>query len=144
MNISGKLSNVDAWLYLFILTALVLLAVYIVRTGYKLINEKAPVRRQSLTRKLIMSSVFLILFVFFFFLNFGAGTPTETIPFEETGEYEKLQEIGKESTAEELEEDAENRKTKELRIQSDDSLRNEYLKKSEEKSEKLVEKYLND
>lgn len=143
MNISGKFSNVDAWLYLLILALVVILAVYIVKTGYKLINEKAAVRKQSLSKKLIMSSVFLILFVFFFFMVFGSGEPISSTPVEETGEYKKIQEAGDESTPEELKREAEENKTMELRIQSDDSLRDVYLEKSEEKSDELVEKYLN-
>ena len=142
MDIAGKLSNFDAWLYLIILSVVVFLLVYIAKTGYKLYQEKYPSTRQILIRKIVMSSVFLFLFVFFFFMVFGSGEPSKSTPVEDTGEYKYMQEVEAEKSAEELEKEAEESKDMELRIQSDDSLRDIYLEESEKKSNEVIEKYL--
>jgi hypothetical protein len=142
MNISDRLSNMDGWFYALTMIVAILAIVLTARLFVKYYKEEAPIKRQKNLKKLILSGVMTFVVVFFLYFNFGAGQQQAPTPVEETGEYKDNQEVGPEMTEQELEQDALDRTTKELRIQSDDSLRKVYLEESEKKSDALTEKYL--
>lgn len=144
MNLAERLSNTQGWVYLIILLGLVAIVYMIAKsafTSYDRYNNKREWKRE---RNRMFFFVFLfILYVFFFFLNFGNKEESSSVQtVEDTQEYKRLQEKESEMTPQEINKDAEEQKTKELRIQSDDSLRKEYLKESEKKSDEVIKEYL--
>ncbi len=143
MDIIGKFSNIDAWVHLLLLLVIVGLVFNISKLATKANYETSPIKKRNLIRNTLVNSAILLLIVFFFFLYFGKGEPTIYTPVEETGEYQDIYEAEDEDSPEEIERQAEEMKTDELRIQSNDSLRDEYLKESEKKSGEAIEKYLN-
>jgi len=143
MNFIDRLSNTDGWVYLLIMAITFFTAIYVIKAYISFFKEDSPVKKKKAYKKAILSLTVFIVMIFFFFLNFGPGEPSYKKPFEESGEYKKLQETDEELTIEELDKDVNDNTTKELRIQSNDSLRTEYLKESEKKSDEAIEKYLN-
>ncbi|MEK6828876.1 MAG: hypothetical protein AABY15_02035 [Nanoarchaeota archaeon] len=145
MNLAERLSNSVGWIYLLIFIALGVIVFYTAKSIIAWYNEgdKNEKKRQK-TRSTIFG-LGLIVYVFFFFLNFGnKEQPSQIQSAEETQEYKRLQEKDAEMTQEQIDKDAIEQTTKELRIQSDDSLRKKYLEDSEKKSDEVIEKYLND
>jgi len=141
MDIAGKLSNVNGWIDLFILILIGVLAYFFVKAGVKLHENKSDTKVPR--NRFYLLGFALGFSIFFFFFLFGKGTFKSPTLVKDTGEYKQLQEIGPEMSAEELKEDVLNRTTEELKIQSNDSIRGEYLEKSEKKSDEIIEKYLN-